>query len=78
MRLGRCDETNRLLALKMAAGEAESRARFPRIDAFIDAALHVESPLPDFRKPDGDGAALDALLFETIGRAAALSELQET
>jgi uncharacterized protein len=60
------DEINALLAVKMAAGEAERGPRYPLIHAFIQQALSVEQPPGDFRQPAGDVATLDDFLKETI------------
>jgi uncharacterized protein len=60
------DEINRLLAVKMHAGEAEYGERFPLIHDFIERELAVEKPPVDFKRPTGDEAALDRLLRETI------------
>lgn len=59
-------EINALLAVKMAAGEAECAARFPRIHAFIEQALAQEPIPPDFRQPTAAPAVLDRLLYETV------------
>jgi uncharacterized protein len=59
------DEINALLAVKMAAGEAERGPRYPLIHAFIEQALSIEQPPGDFRQPAGDDATLDDFLRET-------------
>ncbi len=60
------DEINRLLAIKMAASEAEHGARFPRIHAFVEQALAAEAVPAEFRQGSGDPAALDAFLYATV------------
>ncbi|QNM97752.1 nucleotidyltransferase domain-containing protein [Chitinimonas koreensis] len=60
------EEINQLLAIKMAAGEAEYGARFPRIHAFIEHELAADKPPADFKRPGGEESALDALLFNAI------------
>ena len=60
------EEINQLLAVKMNAGEAEYGARFSRIHAFIEQHLDATTELPDYKKPEGDAAALDRLLYDTI------------
>lgn len=60
------DEINALLAIKMAASEAEYGARFPRIHAFIERELAEEKPPADFKRPQGEIGALDALLQRAI------------
>ncbi|TJZ69376.1 nucleotidyltransferase domain-containing protein [Chitiniphilus eburneus] len=61
-----CEEINRLLAIKMAAGEAEHGPRFPLIHAFIERELATEQAPQDFNRPEGDDAALDRLLFDMV------------
>ncbi|WP_432722219.1 nucleotidyltransferase domain-containing protein [Jeongeupia wiesaeckerbachi] len=65
------EEINALLAVKMAAGEAEHGARFPLIHAFIERTLAAEKPPSDFKKPTGDATALDRLLLDAIGQVGA-------
>ncbi|WP_148713646.1 nucleotidyltransferase domain-containing protein [Chitinolyticbacter meiyuanensis] len=60
------DELNNLLALKMAADEAEYGPRFPLIHEWIVMRLAGEGAMPDFRQPQGDMAALDAVLLRTV------------
>ncbi len=60
------DEINQLLAIKMAASEAEYGARFPRIHAFVEQALAAEAVPAEFRQGSGDPAALDAFLYATV------------
>lgn len=60
------DEINQLLAIKMAASEAEHGARFPRIHAFVEQALAAEAVPAEFRQGSGDPAALDAFLYATV------------
>ena len=59
-------EIRALLEQKMAAGEAEYGARFPRIHAFIEEALAAEPVVGDFRQPTGEPVALDRLLYRTV------------
>lgn len=60
------DEINQLLAIKMAASEAEHGARFPRIHAFVEQALAAEAVPAEIRQGSGDPAALDAFLYATV------------
>lgn len=60
------EEINALLALKMAASEAEYGAPFPRIHRFIEDALAAEQPPVDYKRPVGRDAQLDTLLRETV------------
>ncbi len=61
------DEINRLLEIKMRAGEAEYSPRWPLIQAFIEAELARSDPVPkDFRRSEGSDAALDAFFMETV------------
>ncbi|HEY9101657.1 nucleotidyltransferase domain-containing protein [Chitinimonas sp.] len=62
------DEINQLLAVKMAAGEAEYGARFPLIHDFIERELAEEKLPPDFKQPEGEDAQLDQLLRQAIGQ----------
>jgi predicted nucleotidyltransferase len=60
-------EINALLRLKMTAGEAECGPRFARIHAFVEQELaRDELPPDDYKRPGGDSAALDALLYELV------------
>ncbi|MBK9395154.1 MAG: nucleotidyltransferase domain-containing protein [Uliginosibacterium sp.] len=45
------DEINRLLAIKMRAGEAECSPRWPAINAFIEAELESAERNPDYKRP---------------------------
>jgi predicted nucleotidyltransferase len=59
-------EINRLLEVKMRAGEAATSAPWPALRAFIDAELELAQaylPQPNER---GDFAALDAYLYDTV------------
>jgi uncharacterized protein len=59
-------EINALLEAKMRAGEGEYGARRPAIHRFIETSLaDVQSP-PDYKRPQGDVAALDAYLRNVI------------
>ena len=61
------DEINRLLEIKMRAGEAEYSPRWPHIHAFIEAELARAGSAPaDYRRPDGNSSELDAFLRETV------------
>jgi predicted nucleotidyltransferase len=60
------DEINALLAVKMRAGEAEHGPRWPRIHAFITAALEQAGREPDYKQPHGDSRDLDRFLLETV------------
>ncbi|MDB0568977.1 nucleotidyltransferase domain-containing protein [Ralstonia solanacearum] len=60
------DEINQLLAIKMAASEAEYGARFPRIHAFVEQALAAEAVPAEIRQGSGNPAALDAFLYATV------------
>lgn len=66
------DEIDRLLAVKMAAGEAEAGPRWPLVHAFIEAELERETQrerrgaLQPFAKSAGDPAKLDAYLMQTV------------
>lgn len=60
-------EIDRLLEIKMRAGEAEYSPRFPLIHAFIESELEAadrRQPLPDHRSEDR--SPLDRLLFDTV------------
>ncbi|KAF0812223.1 hypothetical protein IGB42_03213 [Andreprevotia sp. IGB-42] len=63
------DEINQLLTVKMSTGEAEYGARFPLIHAFIEQNLNLDSAPADYKKPQGDDAALDRLLFDAVHAA---------
>jgi uncharacterized protein len=58
-------EINRLLAVKMTAGEAEYSPRWPHIHAFIESELAREERAL-YKKPEGSTKALDAFLLETV------------
>ncbi|WP_374600188.1 nucleotidyltransferase domain-containing protein [Niveibacterium sp.] len=62
------DEINALLAVKMAENESEYGARFPLIHAFIERELETEKLPQGCKKPAGNDAALDRLLFDAIHR----------
>ena len=59
-------EINALLARKMSAGEAEYGARYPHLHAYIEAALASARAPAGFRRPTGDPALLDRLLYDTV------------
>lgn len=59
-------EINALLVIKMRAGEAEYSSRWPCIHAFIEDELERNTVDPDYKKPVGDRAELDAFLLETV------------
>jgi hypothetical protein len=60
------DEINRLLAIKMRAGESEYSPRWPAIHAFITSELAKADIDPGYKKPDGTAADLDLFLMETV------------
>lgn len=59
-------EINALLTIKMRANEAEYSPRWPRIHAFIESELASNAVDPDYKKPAGDSAELDAFLLNTV------------
>jgi uncharacterized protein len=59
------DEINRLLAVKMTAGESEYSPRWPSIHAFIESELAREERML-YKKPEGDSPALDQFLMEAV------------
>lgn len=59
-------EINDLLMLKMSANESKLAPRRPAIHAFIEAELAAAEFCPDYKKAQGDGTLLDALLFEVV------------
>ena len=60
------DEVNRLLAIKMRAGEAEYSARWPAIHAFIEQSLAHAEHNPNYKRPQGDARELDQFLMEVV------------
>lgn len=60
------DEINRLLAIKMAATEAEYSPRWPRIHAFIERELAKNELAPAYKRPDSANFELDAFLMKTV------------
>jgi hypothetical protein len=60
------DEINRLLAIKMRAGEAELSPRWSGIHAFIVGELANAEANPDYKKPEGEAIDLDRFLMETV------------
>lgn len=60
------DEINRLLAIKMSAGEAEYSPRWPAIHAFIEQELEGAERNPDYKRPQGDASALDRFLMDVV------------
>lgn len=60
------EEINRLLAIKMGAGEAEYSARWPAIHDFIVAELARAERVPEHGKPAGGTKDLDRFLAETV------------
>lgn len=60
------DEINRLLAVKMQAGEAEYSPRWLAIHAFIEAGLAEVERDVSYRVPQGDAAVLDRFLQHTV------------
>jgi uncharacterized protein len=63
---GLLDEINRLLEIKMRAGEAEYSARWPQIHSFIEGELARDAMSMDYKKPNGGADELDAFLMETV------------
>jgi len=59
-------EINRLLEIKMRAGEAEYSARWPAIHDFIAAELARVERSPEHARPAGSTAVLDRFLAETV------------
>lgn len=59
-------EINRLLTIKMNAGEAEYGPRWPRIHAFIQDALAQAETVVDDKSPVGEAGELDCFLLETV------------
>lgn len=59
-------EINRLLVIKMRAGEAEYSPRWPRIHAFIQDALAKAETVVDYKSPVGEAGELDRFLMETV------------
>ncbi len=60
------DEINRLLAIKMRAGEAEYSPRWPRIHAYIEQQLAHSERGGDYKKPEGDCRELDEFLLRMV------------
>jgi uncharacterized protein len=60
------NEINRLLEIKMQAGEAEYSARWPAIHAFIEQELLSAECNPDYKRPEGDARELDLFLKEVV------------
>ncbi len=60
------DEINRLLEIKMRAGETEHSARWPAIHDFIVAELARAASSPELGKPVGQTKDLDRFLAETV------------
>lgn len=60
------DEINRLLVIKMRAGEGEYSPRWPRIHAYIEEALARSERNVNYKKPEGDCAELDDFLLRTV------------
>lgn len=59
-------EINQLLAIKMAAGEAEHGPRFPLIHAYLETTLADLEKAPYFDRPDGQPEKLDRFLYEVV------------
>ncbi|HNM23048.1 MAG TPA: nucleotidyltransferase domain-containing protein [Rhodocyclaceae bacterium] len=59
-------EINALLAIKMRSGEAEYSPRWPGIHAFVESELARTAVDADYKKPEGEAAALDAFLMRTV------------
>lgn len=60
------EEIKALLEIKMRAGESEYSPRWPHIHAFIESELARHVVDADYKKPEGDSAALDAFLLRTV------------
>ncbi len=60
------EEINRLLAIKMEAGEAEYSARWPAIHDFIVAEFERAERVPQHGRPAGSMTELDRFLAETV------------
>ncbi|HEY5993273.1 MAG TPA: nucleotidyltransferase domain-containing protein [Gallionellaceae bacterium] len=60
------EEINRLLAIKMGAGEAEYSPRWNAIHAFIESELARSERDPAPGRPAGNTASLDRFLAETV------------
>jgi predicted nucleotidyltransferase len=60
------DEINRLLEVKMRAGEAATSARWPGIHAFIAAELARAETPPPLAHASYDASELDGFLFDTV------------
>jgi len=59
-------EINDLLAIKMAAGEAQHGPRFPLIHAYLESTLAELEKAPYFDRPDGQTETLDRFLYEVV------------
>lgn len=60
------DEINRLLEVKMRAGEAATSARWPGIHAFIEAELAQAETPPPLAQASYDPGELDGFLFDSV------------
>lgn len=64
------DELNRLLEVKMRAGEAATSARWPAIHAFIESELQLAQAHQVEHDPRPDASGLDAFLFDVVTHVA--------
>ncbi|HET7862854.1 MAG TPA: nucleotidyltransferase domain-containing protein, partial [Burkholderiaceae bacterium] len=62
------DEINRLLEVKMRAGEAAISARWPGLHRFIEEELAVAEASPPVGHVKAETGALDAFLFDCVRR----------
>lgn len=60
------DELNRLLEVKMRAGEAATSPRWPAIHAFIERELQLAQAHNEEHDPRPDTSGLDAFLFDVV------------
>lgn len=60
------DELNRLLEVKMRAGEAATSPRWPAIHAFIENELQLAQAHQIEHDPQPDTSGLDAFLFDVV------------
>jgi predicted nucleotidyltransferase len=60
------DELNRLLEVKMRAGEGATSPRWPAIHAFIESELQLAQAHTEEHDPRPDTSGLDAFLFDVV------------
>ncbi len=63
------DELNRLLEVKMRAGEAATSPRWPAIHTFIESELQLAQAHKVEHDPRPDTSGLDAFLFDVVTHA---------